>query len=223
VADETAIDTTDTVYLCGFRGEQLLTSCEGPRGADGPALTPYPQVVAVQQGIYRAAPLPRFDPTELCEELFQPWVNRNDRELMQDNVLVAHVRLALILQSWRRAIDPPKDSDVAPDISIYQIMEFNDRLDRWMSDLERVGIPSEHRDYLAPIWLYARLIINLAGANVPHVESSNLFCGNAYRAARSMVDVFNGPRLLEMMPLLPPFYIEVGVRARGDDGVFIAN
>jgi hypothetical protein len=33
-----------------------------------------------------------------------------------------------------------------------------------------------------------------------------------------MVDVFNGPRLLEMMPLLPPFYIEVGAaraRARG--------
>ncbi len=163
----------------------------------------------MQQSIYRAAALPRFDPSDLCDELFQPWANHTDREMMQDNVLVAHVRLALILQSWRKATDVPKGSSAASTVGIYQIADFNKRLDGWMLELDNVGIASEHREYLAPIWLYARIVINMAGSSVPHAESASLFCGNAMRAARSLVDLFGGERLMEQLPLLPPFYIEV--------------
>jgi hypothetical protein len=213
MADETAVDSLDTLHLCECEPTTL-------RYCLASELTLlHSQVVAVQQGIYRAAALPRFDPSRLCEELFQPWVNRTDREMMQDSVLVAHVRLALILQSWRKATDMPAGSSAASNVGIYQIVDFNTRLDRWMSELDQVGVASEHREYLAPIWLYARIVINMAGASVPHAESANLFCGNAMRAARSLVDLFGGERLMEQLPLLPPFYIEVSGAKEGLTGL----
>ncbi len=163
----------------------------------------------MQQSVYRAAPMPRFDPSDLCNELFGPWAERSAHELMQDHVLVAHVRLALILQSWRKSTDIGPGKAQPPVIDAYTIEDFNRRLDAWMSDLERIGIDDIQKGYLAPIWLYARMVINIAGSSVGHSESASIFCGNAMRAARNLLDVYRPGLLMEHLPLLPPFYIEV--------------
>lgn len=162
------------------------------------------QVIAVQQSVYRAARLPLFNPGDICDEL--GWASRTKEEVVQDNVLIAHVRLGMILQAWQAATSSMQANPTA------LVDDYNRYLDQWVAQLDQACIAAEHRDLLAPIWLYARIIINMVGSNDSQHGTASLCTRNAMRAARSLLDVFVSPRMMDRLPLLPPFHIEVRTR-----------
>jgi hypothetical protein len=123
-----------------------------------------------------------------------------------DNVLIAHVRLCVILQAWHAAANSgPVNVPALVD-------DYNRYLDRWVAQLDQACIAEEHRDLLAPVWLHARMTINLAGSNTAQQTTATQCTRNAMRAARNLLDVFGSQRMMNRLPLLPPFLIEVSSR-----------